>query len=92
MSATQGTVTCAVMANTLNCSRVIEVACGPGFNSSVIANSYLNRNKSALVCCDFSKEMVRNAKEHFENESDFTKVQDNLSHFELDINFNLTNE
>jgi len=59
--ATQGTVTCAYMANTINCKRIIEVACGPGFNSSVLASSYLGSrfNKgAALVSCDFSKEMI----------------------------------
>jgi len=68
------------------------VACGPGFNSSLIATSYLSKNQSVLVSCDFSSEMIRLAKDHFDNVADFKYVPGNEYYFETAINYNETDE
>ena len=38
--------------------RVLEVACGPGKHSNLIAQSYLRPDSSVLVSCDYSNTMV----------------------------------
>jgi len=53
----QGTVTCAVMTNMNACDRVLEVACGPGKHSLMLASTFL-KEKGVLVSCDFSAAMV----------------------------------
>jgi len=66
VASTQGMVTCAVMANMPQCKRVIEVACGPGVHSKILATSFLNRDGGVQVSCDYSGGMVKKLKETFE--------------------------
>jgi len=61
----QGMVTCAVMADMQKCKRVLEVACGPGGHSKILATSFLNRDGGVLVSCDYSAGMVKKLKETF---------------------------
>ena len=57
-STIQGTVTCAVQTNMSNKGkRIIEVGCGPGKHSLLLASQFLSRN-AVLVCCDISSAMV----------------------------------
>lgn len=56
---------------------VLEVACGPGKHSLLLASSFL-KIKGVLVSCDFSKKMVQRLEFNYENtDSDFTKVDGN---------------
>lgn len=80
------------MTGSSQASRVIEVACGPGFNSSLIASSYLGKDNCVLVSCDFSEDMIKLAKQHFDEVSDFKHVPGNEYYFEQGINYNETNE
>mmetsp|Transcript_12940 Transcript_12940/g.21893 ORF Transcript_12940/g.21893 Transcript_12940/m.21893 type:complete len:140 (-) Transcript_12940:608-1027(-) len=74
----QGTVTCASMVKAQNAKRVLEVACGPGKHSLLLASSFLRNNGSVLVSCDFSIEMVKGLKTNYESEeADFSKVPGN---------------
>ena len=49
----QGTATCLSMVDAVNCGSIIEVACGSGLHSEIIAKNYLSEG-SLLVSCDFS--------------------------------------
>jgi hypothetical protein len=56
---------------------VLEVACGPGKHSLLLASSFL-KIKGVLVSCDFSKKMVQRLEFNYQNtDSDFTKVDGN---------------
>lgn len=57
ISTVQGTVTCAVMTNSIQADKVLEVACGPGRHSILLASSFLKQG-ATLVSCDFCKGMV----------------------------------
>jgi ubiquinone/menaquinone biosynthesis C-methylase UbiE len=67
-SSVQGMVTCAVMSNMQKCKRVLEVACGPGCHSKILATSFLNRDGGVLVSCDYAPNMVKKLKETFDEE------------------------
>ena len=54
------------MADVANCNRVLEVACGPGKHSVLLASSFLKVG-AMLVSCDFSAEMVKELKNNYEN-------------------------
>ena len=64
--AVQSTTTCLEMTDARYCSRILEVACGAGTHSEVIAKGFLASNGAMLVSSDFSKEMVSKLKERFE--------------------------
>jgi trans-aconitate methyltransferase len=67
----QGTVTCLNMVDSFNSDRLLEVGCGTGHHSELIAKSFTPAN-GLLVSCDFSTEMVKKMKERYA-ESDFVK-------------------
>ena len=58
ISTMQGTTTCAVMTNMLAADKTLEVACGPGKHSLMLASSFL-KPKGVLVSCDISNAMVK---------------------------------
>ena len=60
----QGTITCLNMVDSLNSKRIIEVGCGPGLHSQLIAKSFMSKG-SLLVSCDFSTEMVNKMKARY---------------------------
>ena len=62
ISSTQGIVTCAVMTKMHEAKRTIEVGCGPGKHSLVIASTFLRNDGGVLVSCDYSKDMVKRVK------------------------------
>ena len=64
--AVQSTTTCLEMTDARYCGRVLEVACGTGTHSEVIAKGFMASNGAVLVSSDFSKEMVSKLKERFE--------------------------
>jgi ubiquinone/menaquinone biosynthesis C-methylase UbiE len=64
LNAFQGTVTLLSMAKASQCNTVLEVACGTGTHSEIIAMSYLKKG-GVLVSCDFSKDMVAGASKRF---------------------------
>ena len=70
-------LTCVQMTDvSLKSGPVIEVACGPGLHSEVIAKSFLRGNGSMLVSCDFSQNMVEKLKQRYA-QSDFTQIEGN---------------
>jgi len=78
ISSTQGIVTCAVMTNMHKAKRSIEVGCGPGRHSLVLASTFLRNDGGVLVSCDYSKDMVRMIKENFDGGfADYTHVEGN---------------
>ena len=58
MENTQGAVTCAVVSEIWNKNRVLEVGCGAGKHSVLIAETLLNKDGGILVSCDISGAMV----------------------------------
>lgn len=65
------------MTNMLSADRTLEVACGPGKHSLMLASSFL-KPKGVLVSCDYSNAMVKRLQENYHSEhSDFLKVQGN---------------
>ncbi len=54
----QGIITCAAMAEVFNSKRTLEVACGSGRHSNLLATEFVQPG-SVLVSCDFSQEMVK---------------------------------
>ena len=91
MSTIQGTVTCAVQTEMLNCGnsengqRILEVACGPGKHSLLLATSFL-KPKGVLISCDFSEEMIKKLKKNY-LESDYNQVPGNLFILEENKNY-----
>ena len=79
----QGTVTCLNMVDSFNSKRVLEVGCGPGLHSELIAKSFIN-DGALLVSCDFSPEMVKMMKERYAD-SGFTKEEGvSVNFYEVD--------
>lgn len=64
----QGTVTCAVMTEMRAAKRTIEVACGPGKHSRLLASNFLRDDGGVLVSCDISGKMVQKIKANYEGE------------------------
>ena len=87
-SSVQGMVTCAVMSNMQNCKRVLEVACGPGYHSKVLATSFLNRDGGVLVSCDYAPNMVKRLKETFDKEHDYTLAPGNKFLMDTETDYN----
>ena len=54
----QGTSTCLAMTKAHTAKSILEVGCGTGHHSQLIAKSILARG-SRLISCDFSTEMVK---------------------------------
>ena len=78
ISSTQGIVTCAVMTNMQQAKRSIEVGCGPGKHSLVLASTFLRNDGGVLVSCDYSKDMVKLIKQNFDaGFTDYTHVKGN---------------
>ena len=50
-----------------NTDRVLEVACGPGRHSLMLASSFLKVG-SVLVSCDYSELMVKRLADYYETE------------------------
>jgi ubiquinone/menaquinone biosynthesis C-methylase UbiE len=46
-------VTCAAMTNLYDSDKVLEVACGPGFHTEILATSFIKKG-AILVSCDIS--------------------------------------
>jgi ubiquinone/menaquinone biosynthesis C-methylase UbiE len=64
------------MTNMNTSKRTIEVACGPGKHSLMLANTFLNENGGVLVSCDISGEMVKFVQENYAS-SDWAKAEGN---------------
>jgi len=59
------------MANIHSSKRILEVACGPGSHSVMLASSFIPKDTGAvLVSCDFSRNMVKKLKKNYQK-SDF---------------------
>ena len=61
----QGTVTCLTMVDSFNKQRLLEVGCGTGTHSGLIAKDFICPEKFLLVSCDFSTEMVTKMKNRY---------------------------
>jgi len=84
----QGTTTCAVMTNVQQADRVLEVACGPGNHSLMLAQTFL-KNKGVLVSCDFSGEMVKKVHQNYsQKDNDYVKVEGNKFLIDIETNYN----
>ena len=71
----QSLITCAVMSDIYSSNRILEVACGPGRHSVILASSFIKQN-SVLVSTDFSQKMVQKLKANYQS-SDYSKVKGN---------------
>jgi len=66
-----------------NAKRTVEVGCGPGRHSLMLANSMLRHDGGVLVSCDFSQAMCKKVKENYESPAaDYSLVEGNKSLFE----------
>lgn len=87
MSTIQGTVTCAVMTEMNKADRVLEVACGPGKHSLLLASTFLKVG-GVLVSCDYSGAMVKRLRENYETEdTDYRLVPGNKFLFESQTDY-----
>lgn len=66
------------MANIHTSKRVLEVACGPGSHSVLLASNYIPKDGGVLVSCDFSGAMVQKLKQNY-SESDFIQAKGNIA-------------
>jgi len=67
--------------------RVIEIACGPGKHSLILASNFLKK-EGVLVSCDFSKEMVKKVQKNYtESDADYMLVEGNKFIAETEKNF-----
>ena len=73
VSTMQGTVTCAVMTEMRAADRVLEVACGPGRHSLMLATIFLKKG-GVLVSCDYSGVMVQSLADNYEKEDNDYKL------------------
>ena len=64
MSTMPGTVSCAVMTQMPKADRVLEVACGPGKHSLMLAQTFLKKG-GVLVSSDYSPEMLNMLEANF---------------------------
>ena len=80
----QGTLTCAVMTNMQNLKRTIEVGCGPGKHSLLLAKTMLSPQGGVLVSCDFSTKMIMKLIQNYTSpHSDYSLVDGNKARFVL---------
>ena len=80
-------VTCAVMAEVTKATRTLEVACGPGGHSLLLASSFLRRDGGVLVSCDFSMGMVKKLEQTFQAENDYVLAKGNKSLVDTETNY-----
>jgi ubiquinone/menaquinone biosynthesis C-methylase UbiE len=81
----QGLVTAACMANIHTSKRTLEVACGPGSHSVMLATNFIPKDAAVLVSCDFSKNMMKKLKQNY-SESDYVQAKGNLAVIDDTIN------
>ncbi|CDW78817.1 UNKNOWN [Stylonychia lemnae] len=77
--ATQPFITLCTQANTFQCKRILEVACGGGYHSLMVAKTMLSKG-GALVSCDFSGKMMELTKQKYDDlnwSSGYTDVAGN---------------
>ena len=60
------------MTNMKKADKVLEVGCGPGAHSVMLAQNFLKVN-GILVSCDYSKKMIANLEDNY-LESDYMLV------------------
>jgi len=76
----QGLITCVLAGSVrddgITPQRILEVACGPGLHSRLIAESFLRPNGGVLVSTDFSMNMLEYVKESYKG-SDYSLVEGN---------------
>ena len=76
------------MTNMQGANRVLEVACGPGKHSQMLAQNFL-KQKSVLVSCDFSGAMVNKLYQNYaESNNDYSKVEGNKFLIDTKTNYN----
>ena len=73
------------MTNMQQANRTLEVACGPGRHSLLLANAFLKPN-AVLVSCDISNEMLVKVKQTFDT-ADWTKVAGNKCVVDLETDY-----
>jgi len=86
---TQGLVTCAVMCSLFQADRkqrVLEVACGPGRHSLLIAQSFLRPDGAVLVSCDYASAMVEKMAANYES-ADYSMVDGNSFVMETNVDY-----
>jgi len=67
--------------------RVIDIACGPGKHSLMLASNFLKKG-GVLVSCDFSKEMVKKLElNYIGTDADYMHVEGNKFVSELEKDF-----
>jgi len=67
--------------------RVIDIACGPGKHSLMLASNFLKKG-GVLVSCDFSKEMVKKLEHNYiGTDADYMHVEGNKFVSELEKDF-----
>jgi ubiquinone/menaquinone biosynthesis C-methylase UbiE len=74
------------MTNMNKAKRTIEVACGPGGHSMILADTFLNPNQGVLVSCDISGKMIVKVKETFEQPG-WSQVQGNKVIVDLETDY-----
>jgi len=77
LSSMQGITTCAVMAGIDKAKRTIEVGCGPGRHSQMLASNFVQPG-GVLVSTDISGGMVKRLAQNYFNNSEFSMVKGNL--------------
>ena len=76
------------MTNMYQADRVLEVACGPGNHSLMLAQTFLKKG-GVLVSCDFSGEMVNKVHHNFnQKDNDFVRVEGNKFLIDNQTNYN----
>ena len=73
------------MAKVGQADRVLEVGCGPGFHSLMLANTFLKRG-AVLVSCDISKSMIQKLAEKYES-STYIQMPLNKCVADVDVDF-----
>ena len=82
----QGLVTCASMVEITSAKKTLEVACGTGAHSVMLASTFIP-DGGVLVSCDFSKAMIAKAKKNF-SKSDYAKINGNKVLIDDEVNMN----
>lgn len=76
------------MARVFEAKRTLEVACGSGRHSQLLASEYIQPNGSVLVSCDFSNEMFKMMKEKYDGEEfDYSLVKGNKYIMDSESNY-----
>lgn len=84
----QSTVTCASMTKAYSAKTIIEVGCGTGLTSLLLASSFLTSEKGVLVACDLAPQMIQLLKANFSDASnDYCQVPGNKSLVDTETNF-----